>query len=748
MKISNVICRIKWVSSSRHRRVSHGVRHRVVRRAWLSTLVIVLALVSGALGPATTLRAQDTGTPGDAPGDAPVDAPADAPAQPPSTQALESLLSEQSILQITGIDTTDFPDVEVSVYGDNLSAPLPDVPLSLREDTREIAVESRETAEVGVQVALVLDASNNIRNPGNIAGTLRYQDYQASVDALVEAGVLSAQTDWLGAYATGPSEEAFRIISDWTQDHGALRNDVLLYTPEDDTAQTPLFDLVEFTLDQFEDTELSPNLKKSIIIFSDGFDATSNLDRNDVIRRAQEMNVTIYTVMVMAEDDERRTNLERIATLTDGRYVFLDAIETLGPLWTEIGEQRQQELLRYRTDDAQPVELELSAQPPGEVPLVRSRAFPATGAEPVVITVLNPADGEAVIGDADAGSESAVLPIEVEFSWPDGYPRALQRVEYTVNDDTRVVDSGPFDQFDFPLGDLPSGRYTLRVAAIDELGLMGSAVPLPVQIQAPAPLPTAVPTPVPEEPAPNLALIGALLRGILLLGAGILLVGWLLWRRRRRVDEESRPPSEISLGPGNIPAEDEWSQAAQPMARFDDATEIPAEPPFTPKPAAQLVAVEKISHLPQRITLRVGSVVRIGRRGDLCDVVLDDKRISRAHAIITHREDGFHIQDDGSKGGTYVNQRQLTVSDDRLLRDNDIVNFHAVGYRFEREQLDHTEVPDELFMEGYEENGRGPAKVFDPDDVPAVENNANGASAVEFTQTSVDEPTVYVDDDA
>lgn len=41
--------------------------------------------------------------------------------------------------------------------------------------------------------------------------------------------MLVPETDWVAAYTTSSNIDKFRTISNWTQDHGALRNDVLLY---------------------------------------------------------------------------------------------------------------------------------------------------------------------------------------------------------------------------------------------------------------------------------------------------------------------------------------------------------------------------------------------------------------------------------------------------------------------------------------------------------------------------------------
>ena len=53
-----------------------------------------------------------------------------------------------------------------------------------------------------------------------------------------------------------------------------------------------------------------------------------------------------------------------------------------------------------------------------------------------------------------------------------------------------------------------------------------------------------------------------------------------------------------------------------------------------------------------------GDRMTIGRRPD-ADVFLDDVTVSRDHALLVHRGDGWHLDDLGSLNGTYVNRRRI-----------------------------------------------------------------------------------------
>jgi hypothetical protein len=64
-----------------------------------------------------------------------------------------------------------------------------------------------------------------------------------------------------------------------------------------------------------------------------------------------------------------------------------------------------------------------------------------------------------------------------------------------------------------------------------------------------------------------------------------------------------------------------------------------------------------------------GSRLTIGRRPD-SDIFLDDVTVSRDHAILVRRADGYYLDDCGSLNGTYVNRSRI---ESHRLTDGDEV---------------------------------------------------------------------------
>lgn len=65
----------------------------------------------------------------------------------------------------------------------------------------------------------------------------------------------------------------------------------------------------------------------------------------------------------------------------------------------------------------------------------------------------------------------------------------------------------------------------------------------------------------------------------------------------------------------------------------------------------------------------VGEKTTIGRHQN-SDIFMDDITVSRNHAVLIRREDGYYIQDQGSLNGTYVNRVRVET---QKLSDGDQV---------------------------------------------------------------------------
>ena len=67
--------------------------------------------------------------------------------------------------------------------------------------------------------------------------------------------------------------------------------------------------------------------------------------------------------------------------------------------------------------------------------------------------------------------------------------------------------------------------------------------------------------------------------------------------------------------------------------------------------------------------------ITIGRNPD-CDIVLNDRQVSRVHARITWREENYEVEDLGSKNGTHLNGRD--IGGPEALHDGDEIQIALV----------------------------------------------------------------------
>ncbi len=79
------------------------------------------------------------------------------------------------------------------------------------------------------------------------------------------------------------------------------------------------------------------------------------------------------------------------------------------------------------------------------------------------------------------------------------------------------------------------------------------------------------------------------------------------------------------------------------------------------------------------------SVNTIGRDRENT-IIINDGYISKRHAIIMEKEDGFYIEDLNSSNGTYLNDQ--AIEDSIKLNEGDIISFGELSYRYNGGELD------------------------------------------------------------
>lgn len=200
----------------------------------------------------------------------------------------------------------------------------------------ERVIRFTQQANLPLRIGIVIDASNSIRS--------RFQFEQ---DAASEF-LLQVLRRGDAAFVTGFDERA-TLVQDYTNNIDLLNNAIHRLRPGGGTA---FFDAVYSTCrDQMLTVQSKDDIRKAIIIVSDGEDNLSHAYEQDAIKECQRAETIVYTISTNVSPSKDRGDevLERISEATGGRTFFPNRIEDVAKGFQAIEEElRSQYSLRYR----------------------------------------------------------------------------------------------------------------------------------------------------------------------------------------------------------------------------------------------------------------------------------------------------------------------------------------------------------------------------------------------------------------
>jgi Ca-activated chloride channel family protein len=221
---------------------------------------------------------------------------------------------------------------------------------------QEVTSFSQPT-DLPLRIGMVLDTSNSIRD------RLKFEQ-DAAIDFLFNALRRGRDQAFLMTFDDGP-----QIIKDFTGDGGDLRDTILKQRAGGGTS---LYDAVfaaseELLYKSPVPVGPNPDVRRVLVIISDGDDNSSNRSRGEAIEMAQRAGVIIYAISTSTEwvnqdqekDPSKRINrkyekgegdhvLDQLALETGGRAFFPYWIDDLGQSFLDIGDElRHQYALAY-----------------------------------------------------------------------------------------------------------------------------------------------------------------------------------------------------------------------------------------------------------------------------------------------------------------------------------------------------------------------------------------------------------------
>jgi len=449
---------------------------------------------------------------------------------------------------------------------------------------------------------------------------------------------------------------------------------------------TPSLAALSFALDAALDTPLTPGGKRAILFITNHIENQNIAALSDLTARATQAGIRLYVWIIDSKDfliHPGSDALRQMAAATGGATLDFTGVETLldPEEWLEnlrwVYEFEYQSGIRasgqyqlsalISTDEgnsltSNQVPLELVVLPPNPILLSPPTQVARQNLE-------DPFDLE--------NSLPTNQPLEILIEFPDGHPRPLARTILYV-DEVAVQENvvAPFEQFNWDLRSyLSSGPHTLRVEAIDTLGLSSSSATFSVDV-------------VVVQPPGGLA--GLILRNnvaivttaVVFAGFILLLIIFFSGRKTFSRIAEQRRIRARQLDPVTQPLQAKLEPPSKPLP--------PAKNPFpwirrkAPPPPAYLVKLTSDGQPASGgdpIALAAPELT-IGADPTQATNVLGDPSLSPLHARLQRTPEGnFLLTDNRSVAGTWVNY-ELIPQEGRILAHGDVVNFGKLTYRF------------------------------------------------------------------
>jgi hypothetical protein len=585
--------------------------------------------------------------------------------------------------QIVQVDSSKLPNVTVAFYGDIGVDDLSTVPVELAENEQpQTKTADRTEPHAGLQLAVVID-SHALTLTG-ASGQPHLADLNSALLELVQKQIIIRNEDRLAAF-TMLSTNELQTIQDWTSEPNLIFNSIVQHPFVENAITDQLIQALAGTMERFAAGAGEAPQAKAILLFTSG---AAPIVVEQIVKQATENKIHIHVVEMVSADDPPLYEdvLKQIAQKTNGQFVLWKSAESLAPIWHRLKVLHQQRFLTYASTAPSPEWLSVALTLPDGSTVEASEpvhfAASAVAQTPTVATV--------------AGQT------------PITQPTALAAA---------------------PVATVAAANPTVDNSA--------PAVPAPESNPASAVTNDSVLIPGTSILLPKIILQGFLFILLVLLGY----IGYREWRERRaptatrskqtttskrgqndpfQLSEPSERLEPLRKSKPNVPPlmrkapvadEDEVqvheAERTPPVAsrlnrqeNDDGVTVVPT--PFGDDDATYrlsddveqpvigtLLRVTNNPTLPQELSIfglaagqRGERRTHVGRHSKNNTVVINDKSVSREHAVIVHKEGRLYLRDNASTAGTFLNWRRLKPGEELLLRHNDLLSFGGIVYEF------------------------------------------------------------------
>lgn len=596
-------------------------------------------------------------------------------------------------LQIVRMDSSDFPQMRLNLRaedGQRVPYSIGSLDNLLLRENGELINEYELTAvPVGIDLLFVLDV--------NEAGASQLELMQAVVARYASQFMSLSDLDRVTLIVPDEQYNNGRFLLQDATTPDAVRTAVDAYTPPAEPQTTPLQAMMEMGLNYLIETAENGRFQ-ALFLLSNANQLGEQLDIAELVETAVDHDIPLYTAIVGPTATTQASNsASQLATPTRAGHVHAPQVSAVDNFYLIWQRQSNQVQLRYsspiRSGGPQIVAVSL-----GQLQhtfTFELRLLPAGLTIGLDNLILRQGDApDTPLPDL----EPARIDFPVTVTWPDDRPRRLVDFIWTVNEQPQppigslVPDENGRLWLSWPIADLRPDTYEIRAAVRDEWGQSNTTEPLRVHIVAERPLPptpTPEPTPAPgilESAAAAVVTTGAAAQDYLLpllmtgLAALLLLIIRARWRRRPAAPAK-RPP----LPPVSPPAPVEDGRLPVLELLSGSAVKLPEDRRPKTEEADSLTSTGSVPALRPSYSVHflplASDNVTLGRDRQAVDIVFNDRSVSRLHARIRRRDNGYWLYDEGSAEGTELNYERLGLAP-RGLNDGDRIQLGRVQLRF------------------------------------------------------------------
>jgi hypothetical protein len=443
-----------------------------------------------------------------------------------------------------------------------------------------------------------------------------------------------------------------------------------------------------------------PGRGKGILFVSTPPEGNIEIGVQTLVERARQQDVHISVWLVSSSDYFDSPSSQLLADLayqTGGRFFAFSGIEEFPNIEEYLEPIRDVYRIDYKsaalTEGEHQVYLEILVDQERISTQTRNFSLDIRPPNPIFISLPDQIQRIGVF--ADDSREISVSPriqgLEILVDFPDSRPRSIISSFLIV--DGEIVDdnqSYPYDSFNWDISEyMESGIHLVQVHVVDELGLGGTSIQIPVMVNVVLPKRT-VWTLVAQN--------GTLLAGVAVIFSGavfliVYVIGGRLkpskFKKGSKKEQPTKPLKMFRSGRGTT------DPLTQPVIGADDRPEeITGKLPqwinrlpwpqrhVSPPPFAYLTQFsesEKGGNLAP-IPLTVERII-FGHDPNKAGVVLQSPSVEPVHARLEREGPTYRLSDAGSVAGTWVNYTPIS-QEGILLEHGDLIHIGRVGFRF------------------------------------------------------------------